>query len=55
MLFFKARILKLLFIVANREDPHQIAFSEAVCSGNALFGRQLMFENLEHLPQNEIK
>ena len=34
--------------IANREDPDQTASS--VRSGCALFGRQPMFESLEHLP-----
>ena len=37
MLVFRARIHKFLVRLANREDPDQTAFSEAVWSGSALF------------------
>ena len=33
---------------ANREDPDQTASSEAVLSGSALFGKQLVFKIVEH-------
>ena len=41
--------------IAGREDPDQTAPLEAVwsgsaLSGSALFGRQLVFKILEHLP-----
>ena len=44
----------MLVRIANREDPDQTASKEAVCSGSTLFayaffGRQLVFEILEHL------
>ena len=39
----------MLVRIANREDPDQTASSEAVWSESALFGRQLVFEILEHL------
>ena len=55
MLVFRAGIHIMLLRIANREDPDQTALSEAVWSGSALFvyaffGRQLVFEILEHLP-----
>ena len=42
MLVFRAPIHKMLFRIANREDPDQ-----TVCL--RLFGRQLLFKILEHL------
>ena len=59
MLVFRAGTHKMLVKIANREEPDQTASSEArllifrnslictVCLG--LFGRQLVFEILEHL------
>ena len=45
----------MLVRIANRGDPDQTTSSKAVLSGSALFvysffGRELMFEILEHLP-----
>ena len=37
MLVIRAGIHKMLVSIANREGPEQIASSEAVCSGSALF------------------
>ena len=37
----------MLVSIANREDPDQTALGLPVCQG--LFGRQLVFEILEHL------
>ena len=37
MLVIRAEIHKLLVRIANREDPDETAFSEAVWSGSALF------------------
>ena len=41
-----AGIHKMLYRIANREDPDQTAY--AVCL--VLFGRQLVFHVLGHLP-----
>ena len=37
---------KMLVIITNREDPDQTAFSEAVCSGSALFVSAFFADNL---------
>ena len=55
MLVIRAGIHKMLVKIANGEDHDQNASSEAVWSGSAmfvynLFGRQLVFQILEHLP-----
>ena len=43
MLVIKAGIHKMFGRIANREDPDQIASSEAVWSGSALFANVLFF------------
>ena len=43
-LLIRAGIHKMLVQRANREDPYQIASSEAVRSGSVLFLKQLAFE-----------
>ena len=55
MFFSLWNLKKMLVKIINREDPDQSASLEAawllsgtVCLG--LFGRQLVFEILEHLP-----
>ena len=50
----RANIHKMLVRIANGEDPDQTASSEwvcAVCIG--LFGKQLVFEILKHLPYGQ--
>ena len=42
-------ILKMLVIIANREDPEQSDLGLR-CLSIGLFGRQLVFKILEHLP-----
>ena len=48
MMVICAGIHKLLVWLANREDPDQSDLVLSCCLG--LFGRQLVFEILEHLP-----
>ena len=55
MMVFRTGIHKMLVRKANREDPDQTTFEDAsliwvcvVCLG--LFGRQVVFKILEHLP-----
>ena len=36
--------------ITNRQDPNQAASSEGLSCMATLFDRQLVFENLEHLP-----
>ena len=55
MLVIRTGILEMHVRIANREYPDQTAALEAVWSGSApfwlsLFGRQLVFKILEHLP-----
>ena len=38
----------MLFRIANREDPDQTAFSEAVLSGSALFVLAFFVRNLRY-------
>ena len=46
-LVIKAEFHKILIIIANRDDPDQTC---PICLG--LFGRQLLFKILEHLPHS---
>ena len=49
MLILRAGIHKMLIRIASKEDPDQsLIWVCTVCLG--LFGRQLVFEILEHLP-----
>ena len=57
MMTIRSAIHKMLVRIANSEDPDLTASSEAmssliwdftVCQG--LFGRQIVFKSLEHLP-----
>ena len=50
MLVFKAGICKMLVRIANREEPDKTASSEVCAACLGLFGRQLVFKILEHLP-----
>ena len=66
MLVFMAGIHKLLIRRANREDPDQSASETVIrlllkqsdlsvpCLSRGLFGRELVFKILEHLPYSSI-
>ena len=60
MLIIRARIPKMFVRLVNREDPDQTC-SEAVWPesvlfiGLGLFGRQLVFKILEHLPFSKLQ
>ena len=52
MLVFRAGIHQLLVRLANREDPEETASADYDLGLHCLsrFGRQLVFEILEHFP-----